>query len=117
MSRQKAPNHYRTDDLFVHVDVFTCTERRRREAISAATCLTEALVDHLNVGYENSPACPLLGFIPRFKRRPDVTFHNGGVVIIEDLDMGCVHNRTPSPMKELCASKTYPLRSSVTHSD
>uniref|UniRef100_G3NQY9 Biogenesis of lysosome-related organelles complex 1 subunit 1 n=1 Tax=Gasterosteus aculeatus TaxID=69293 RepID=G3NQY9_GASAC len=27
-----------------------CTERRRREAISAATCLTEALVDHLNVG-------------------------------------------------------------------
>ncbi|XP_054640234.1 biogenesis of lysosome-related organelles complex 1 subunit 1 isoform X1 [Dunckerocampus dactyliophorus] len=25
-------------------------ERRRREAISAATCLTEALVDHLNVG-------------------------------------------------------------------
>lgn len=27
-------------------------ERRRRDAISAATCLTEALVDHLNVGYE-----------------------------------------------------------------
>ncbi|KAK3536507.1 hypothetical protein QTP86_013827 [Hemibagrus guttatus] len=26
------------------------TERRRREAIAAATCLTEALVDHLNVG-------------------------------------------------------------------
>uniref|UniRef100_A0AAQ4NN25 Biogenesis of lysosome-related organelles complex 1 subunit 1 n=1 Tax=Gasterosteus aculeatus aculeatus TaxID=481459 RepID=A0AAQ4NN25_GASAC len=26
------------------------SERRRREAISAATCLTEALVDHLNVG-------------------------------------------------------------------
>nr|XP_046168929.1 biogenesis of lysosome-related organelles complex 1 subunit 1-like [Oncorhynchus gorbuscha] len=25
-------------------------ERRRREAIAAATCLTEALVDHLNVG-------------------------------------------------------------------
>ncbi|XP_039547197.1 biogenesis of lysosome-related organelles complex 1 subunit 1 [Rhinichthys klamathensis goyatoka] len=25
-------------------------ERRRREAITAATCLTEALVDHLNVG-------------------------------------------------------------------
>lgn len=32
---------------------FSCTERRRREAIAAATCLTEALVDHLNVGYEN----------------------------------------------------------------
>ena len=31
-------------------DVFTFTERRRREAIAAATCLTEALVDHLNVG-------------------------------------------------------------------
>lgn len=33
--------------------VFMCltwTERRRREAITAATCLTEALVDHLNVG-------------------------------------------------------------------
>ncbi|XP_038234719.1 biogenesis of lysosome-related organelles complex 1 subunit 1 isoform X1 [Dermochelys coriacea] len=25
-------------------------ERRRREAIAAATCLTEALTDHLNVG-------------------------------------------------------------------
>ncbi|XP_072698830.1 biogenesis of lysosome-related organelles complex 1 subunit 1 isoform X1 [Canis lupus baileyi] len=25
-------------------------EKRRREAIAAATCLTEALVDHLNVG-------------------------------------------------------------------
>ncbi|XP_003223234.1 biogenesis of lysosome-related organelles complex 1 subunit 1 isoform X1 [Anolis carolinensis] len=25
-------------------------ERRRREAIAAATCVTEALVDHLNVG-------------------------------------------------------------------
>ncbi len=34
---------------------FVWTERRRREAISAATCLTEALVDHLNVGYEMSP--------------------------------------------------------------
>ncbi|XP_029989696.1 biogenesis of lysosome-related organelles complex 1 subunit 1 isoform X2 [Sphaeramia orbicularis] len=26
------------------------SEKRRREAIAAATCLTEALVDHLNVG-------------------------------------------------------------------
>lgn len=38
-----------------------CTERRRREAIAAATCLTEALVDHLNVGYEKQ--CPFLVFL------------------------------------------------------
>lgn len=35
-----------------HFFFHLCTERRRRDAISAATCLTEALVDHLNVGYE-----------------------------------------------------------------
>lgn len=39
-----------------HSDPFPLlpAEKRRREAISAATCLTEALVDHLNVGYERS---------------------------------------------------------------
>lgn len=37
--------------------LFSCTERRRREAISAATCLTEALVDHLNVGYDGGLFC------------------------------------------------------------
>lgn len=49
--------HRFIDGLFVCVDVFPCTERRRREAIAAATCLTEALVDHLNVGYEKSAPC------------------------------------------------------------
>lgn len=38
--------------LLTHSLPAPCTERRRRDAISAATCLTEALVDHLNVGYE-----------------------------------------------------------------
>uniref|UniRef100_A0AAY5LBS2 Biogenesis of lysosome-related organelles complex 1 subunit 1 n=1 Tax=Esox lucius TaxID=8010 RepID=A0AAY5LBS2_ESOLU len=33
-----------------YVFLFCPAERRRREAITAATCLTEALVDHLNVG-------------------------------------------------------------------
>ncbi|KAH0505523.1 Biogenesis of lysosome-related organelles complex 1 subunit 1 [Microtus ochrogaster] len=35
-------------------------EKRRREAITAATCLTEALVDHLNVGYELRPSARFL---------------------------------------------------------
>ncbi|CAJ1050321.1 biogenesis of lysosome-related organelles complex 1 subunit 1 isoform X1 [Xyrichtys novacula] len=41
------------NDFLLFIDEFVfylCTERRRREAIAAATCLTEALVDHLNVG-------------------------------------------------------------------
>uniref|UniRef100_A0A4W6DXR3 Biogenesis of lysosome-related organelles complex 1 subunit 1 n=1 Tax=Lates calcarifer TaxID=8187 RepID=A0A4W6DXR3_LATCA len=44
----EAPVFHSVDGL--SVDLVSFTERRRREAIAAATCLTEALVDHLNVG-------------------------------------------------------------------
>lgn len=50
----EAPVFHSVDGL--SVDLVSFTERRRREAIAAATCLTEALVDHLNVGYENEAA-------------------------------------------------------------
>lgn len=48
--------------LFYYYCIYVLlAERRRREAISAATSLTEALVDHLNVGYEICNLC-LLSF-------------------------------------------------------